>query len=65
MADDSTQAQGGCVALQPYWQVDVIVGQDTSRCQQLFASLKSRLTFVSPKPWCLVLQQVTEWAQFR
>ena len=45
MTDDSAQAQGGCVALQPYRQVDVIIGQDSGRCQQLLGSQESRLTF--------------------
>ena len=56
LTDDSAQARGGCVALQPYRQVDVIVGQDSGRCQQLFGSQESRLTFVRPQPWRLVLQ---------
>ena len=50
MTDDSALAHGGCVALQPYRQVDVMVGQNTGSCQQLFGSQESRLTFVSPKP---------------
>ena len=47
MTDDSAQAHGGCVALQPYRQVDVIVGQNTGSCQQLFVSPKPALVSCS------------------